>query len=406
MYDKIQILYISNLCSPNVWDYLFNTSITKPGQSAQKFHRLLVEGFGVHSDNCKVETLTSLPVVFKSHKRIFWTFKTEYCHNLIYRYIPFINLPLIKDVCILISAFISILFWGYKHRQDQKVIFCDVLRMTPSLAALLASKFIPSKIVALVTDIPGLMIGGRDKSTVKSYIYNKVVNDFISSYSGYVLLTKQMNEVVNKKEKPFIIMEGIVNQDMAFIKNQCNNKDDKRIILYSGGVYKQYGMMELISAFMKLQIPSAELHIYGDGDIIEDIYDLQKKDSRISYMGIVANQEVVKAQLEATLLVNPRPSNLKLSSYSFPSKNMEYMVSGTPVVTTALPGMPEEYKEFVFLFDREDAEGMSKTLTNILQLSPTILHEKGKKAKKFVIEKKNNVIQAERLLFFFNGFLK
>ena len=401
MYDKIQILYISNLCSPNVWDYLFNTSITKPGQSAQKFHRLLVEGFGVHSDNCKVETLTSLPVVFKSHKRRIWSFQTEYCNNIVYHHISFINLPFIKDVCVFINAFILILLWGYKHRQDKKVIFIDMLRMTSSLAGLLASKFLRTKTVALVTDLPDLMIGEAENSTV-SGIYKKLVNQFISSYSGYVLLTRQMNEVVNKKQQPFIILEGLVNRDMAFVKNLLINKDKKRIVIYSGGVYRQYGIIELISAFMKLHSPSVELHIYGDGDIVKDIYDLQKIDPRIMYMGIVENQEVVKAQMKATLLVNPRPSNLKLASFSFPSKNMEYMASGTPVVTTALPGMPEEYKEYVFLFDREDSEGMFKTLTNILQLSPSRLHEKGKKAKKFVIEKKSNVTQAEKLLEFFN----
>ena len=58
-------------------------------------------------------------------------------------------------------------------------------------------------------------------------------------------------------------------------------------------------------------------------------------------MGCVTNDEIVRLQCEATLLVNPRPSDKEFCKYSFPSKTIEYMASGTPVLMTKLPGVPD-----------------------------------------------------------------
>ena len=113
---------------------------------------------------------------------------------------------------------------------------------------------------------------------------------------------------------------------------------------------------------------------------------------------MVNNEDVVKAELEAALLINPRPTKEEFTQYSFPSKNMEYMVSGTPVLTTKLPGMPKEYYQFVYLFDDETVDGFAETIMSVLSLSEEERLKKGIESKKFVLERKNNVCQAKRII--------
>src|SRR5665647_1966110 len=84
------ILYISSLCSPQVLDYLFNSSSTKPLQSIQKFHRMFTEGIKLSDDTVIVETLSSVPVP-ANHKKWLWRIPMEKFNNIHYRYIPFIN---------------------------------------------------------------------------------------------------------------------------------------------------------------------------------------------------------------------------------------------------------------------------------------------------------------------------
>lgn len=77
---------------------------------------------------------------------------------------------------------------------------------------------------------------------------------------------------------------------------------------------------------------------------------------------------------------------------------MEYMASGTPVLTTVLPGMPGEYHPYVYLIENESAQGIGEMLRKVLAQSDEALFERGKEARDFILQKKNNVLQAEKIL--------
>ena len=76
------------------------------------------------------------------------------------------------------------------------------------------------------------------------------------------------------------------------------------------------------------------------------------------------------------------------------------MVSGTPVLTTKLPGMPEEYKKYVYLIEDETVDGIRETIEKCIKLDKEMLSKKGEEAKKFVLENKNNIKQGSRIFNF------
>ena len=161
---------------------------------------------------------------------------------------------------------------------------------------------------------------------------------------------------------------------------------------------KKYGIKYLTEAFLKADIPYAELHIYGNGDFEEELIEICKTNHNVKYFGVRPNDEVVSNQLKSTLLINPRPTNAEYTKYSFPSKNMEYMVSGTPVLTTKLAGMPEEYYPYVYLIEEETVEGLEKKLAEVLSAHKEELHKKGTISKEWVLKNNNNVKQAEKII--------
>lgn len=154
----------------------------------------------------------------------------------------------------------------------------------------------------------------------------------------------------------------------------------------------------MVDAFILADIEGAELHIYGNGPYVEELQHVASQHHNVLYHGNVLNEEVVAAEMEASLLINPRPTTEEFTKYSFPSKNMEYMASGTPVLTTNLPGMPQEYQNYVYLFDDETVEGMARRIREVLSFSSEYLRQKGLDAQKFVLENKNNVVQAKKIL--------
>lgn len=397
------ILYISSLCSDNLLGYIHATSKIKPLYSVQKFHRLLVNG--LIANGIEVTSLSAIPLSSTHHAKKIWITKKEVENNIQFIYLPFINLPYLRQCCISVGSFFTTLFWIWKNRKKNPIIIVDVLNVAVSTAAFFAARFSKVKICAIITDIPVMLMQMSNKNSFNflGKLAVSISTKFLSSYDYYVILTEQMNNLANPKNKPYCIIEGLVDDSIRNKANSSSAKAADRIILYAGSLYEKYGIKKLIEAFIRLKEPDIQLHIYGDGEMAAEITDYSQKDLRIKFFGVVPNQIVVQKLQEATLLVNPRPSNEEFTKYSFPSKNMEYMASGTPLITTPLPGMPEEYHQYVCLFNDESIEGFASTIKQILSLSAEELNELGMRAKEFVLNKKNNIIQARKLMKMLNN---
>ncbi len=75
------------------------------------------------------------------------------------------------------------------------------------------------------------------------------------------------------------------------------------------------------------------------------------KDKRIMLKGLLKREEVLRLQKSCMVLLNPRPSHHEYTKYIFQSKSLEYMSSGTPVITSRLPGIPKKYYDYVYLIE-------------------------------------------------------
>ena len=216
-----------------------------------------------------------------------------------------------------------------------------------------------------------------------------------SKYDGYIILTEAMNEIVNTNKKPSVVIEGIADSEIIR-ENENIEKYKEKVCMYAGGLYEKYGVKALIEAFLAIENKDMRLHLYGAGDLEDYIKEL--KDDRVKYYGVVKNDVIVEEEKKATLLINPRFTSDEYTKYSFPSKNIEYMASSTPLLTTKLPGMPKEYYDYIYCFDEESIEGMQKTLLTILNKPTKELMQKGDLAKKFVLKNKNNKVQVDKIV--------
>ena len=76
------------------------------------------------------------------------------------------------------------------------------------------------------------------------------------------------------------------------------------------------------------------------------------------------------------------------------------MSSYTPVLTTKLPGMPEEYKKYVYLIENDGEQGICKAIKNVFNKPAAERYAFGETAGKFIKENKNNVYQTKRMAEF------
>ncbi|AQQ09162.1 colanic acid biosynthesis glycosyltransferase WcaL [Sedimentisphaera cyanobacteriorum] len=397
MENNKKILFVGSLCSNRVINDIIFSSKTKVSQAAPKFYKLLIEGLADNIAVDRVKALTFLPISDLTHEKKAWFLPSESSGLIDYHYCHVINIGLLKSVVAFIYSFIMVFIWGLYDRKN-KIILCDGLGFVSSFATILATRLNRIKVVGIITDIPGVLSSSVSKDiSFKAKVVSRLSKKLFMNFDGYLLLTEQMNGVINPKNRPYIVIEGVADKSMVIKDNKLEAKSKERILLYAGGINEIYGIKKLILAFMKIKGDDLRLHIYGHGPMEDEMGKYMTLDSRIFYGGILTNNEIVQKEIEATLLVNPRSSKEEFTKYSFPSKNMEYMASGTPLLTTPLPGMPEEYNDYVFLFDDESEEGIKAELEKVFARSKEELHEFGLKAKKFVLSQKNNHIQSGRL---------
>lgn len=390
----MRLIYISALSSSRMIGQLFKQSGKDPGFAAQKFNRLLTKGLS--ENGIDVTILSALPVGRHNSKRIWWSVKDEMEDGMLFHYFPFVNLPVLRQLFLTVGSFFIVRKLTRKKLVD--AVVCDVLNAGLCAAAIKACKHTRTQIVGVMTDMPGLMVrfGKGQKMPFITRMATKLMKWSFDNYDKFVFLTEAMNEV-NTYQRPYIIMEGMSDIAMA-TRHKTINVGSDRIVMYAGGLHTRYGLKKLVEAFMMQKDNNLRLSIYGSGPFVEDLQSRYcKEDERIRYMGVASNQEIVQAELSATLLVNPRPTGEEFTKYSFPSKNIEYMASGTPLLTTKLPGMPSEYYPYIFLIENESVDGYARALTNALSLSNEELFHFGAKAKSFVLNKKNYLEQARRV---------
>ena len=391
----MKAIYLALLSSKHLIDKISADTGLNPGYAGQKFNRLIVEG--LTKNGVDIKTLTSIPMSRRFSKKLFWNVPDEVEDGIHYQYIPFINIPYIHHICLFMYTFFYLLFWGSINRK-KKFILIDILNVSICIGAVFACKLTGLHCMGVATDMPGLTVGASGANSKKKYKFSsKIIHWYLHSFDSYVLLTQQMNSIINKNNKPYIVMEGLCDSNIQ--PNHVDSCDTSiKSILYAGGLHERYGLKTLTDAFMSLPNVNYRLIIYGSGPFVKELKEDIKKDSRIEYRGVAPNDEVMKAEYAASVLVNPRPTKEDFTKYSFPSKNIEFMSTGRPLLTTKLPGMPVEYYPFVYLFESETLDGYKVTLKNVLEKGYDELEKKGKEAQQWVLENKNNVIQTKRMV--------
>lgn len=279
-------------------------------------------------------------------------------------------------------------------KRDDVVLVADALGVVADILSILAHRRYGVSTVGIITDLPQY-VGNPQKW--KEKLRYKLNLFLMRRFQSYVLLTEPMAEWVNRRHKPQCIVEGVCNRNDIQDVEISYTKYEKMVCMYAGSLHKEYGIDLLIDAFLKANIEDSELHIYGKGNYSDEIEKICEKYENVYYWGQQSYDRILQEERKATLLINPRPTNEEYTKYSFPSKTLEYMASGTPVLMTRLPGMPKDYEEYVYLFDEETVEGFANTLGEVLQ-SKSELQEKGKRAREFILTTRNNREQALRII--------
>lgn len=230
-------------------------------------------------------------------------------------------------------------------------------------------------------------------SRFKYALFARAFEGWRKSVDKYVVLTQQMAEKLSLAPGQYIVLEGIYGEPAGLPPPPLR---EPGVILYTGGLFASFGIGELLEAFSGLPA-HCRLWVCGGGEAEPMVTEAAGRDSRIQYFGTLPRSEVLQMEARAAVLVNPRLPAGEYTKYSFPSKTMEYLASGTPTVMRRLPGLPGEYEQYLHIPSNTGAQGLRECLQAVLDNYPAAL-EKAGRGRDFILRQKNPAVQAARVL--------
>ena len=338
------LVFSSAMTELDFASYQSNAKI-KPNPSNQNFYNKLIRAISLRNN---VSVISHRPFVKGMFKEKFFEAEQtkEGTANFYYTYIEY------NKVYKLLREQNEIIKRAHKAIEDfhsnDFVIVTDTLRLSLLTAARKIAEEFNVKIVGMLTDNPDNLSYRR-----KSYVHHLKRN--IKQLDGYLSLSDGLVQVFNGY-KPSYVFEGLVDSPDVFKKDPIYD-----YFFFAGSLYERYGVKTLVDAFHASNVKS-KLIIAGSGPLAKYIEHLSYDDYRILYLPQLPREKVLGYERNAIVNINPRPLDVKLDNESVPSKLLEYLSNGSPVLSTKFPRLYGTFKDDVYWIEDTSFEGMKKAL--------------------------------------------
>jgi glycosyltransferase involved in cell wall biosynthesis len=368
--------------------------------SGNKFQLGFVTGLEKLSKN-RIKVISLLPSSLYPKVKKIW-FKADWCllsDKSKAFLVPFINLPIINYLTAAISIFSALVCGLWSNRSNLCIVLVYNVFSPFSLPVLAASKLFGCKSVAIIADLPFDLYDFKGWKGIFHRIDFFIQTRIISMFSGVITLTPKIIEDFSPL-LPSIIIEGGIDTKVIKPAPVSPKKPEHFICLYCGALNEINGISLLLESFALITNSEFRLWIFGEGPLSTIVKDAAAIDKRIVYWGKISNDQVMTYQREATVLINPRPSSNKITYYTFPSKLLEYMLSGRPVISTRLSGIPKDYYDHLIFLEKETPEDLAKLIKEVCLGEAYDIDTIGIKAKEFIESTKSWEYQSKLIYDF------
>jgi glycosyltransferase involved in cell wall biosynthesis len=222
----------------------------------------------------------------------------------------------------------------------------------------------------------------------------------IPRFDGVVAVSDEILKLV--AGVPGIRMEGGVAPEV-FAMGTHRPERETFVLAAAGSLDEANGILVILEAFRLLPELRFRLRIAGSGPLDSVVRLAAQLDERIEYLGFLSFADVLDVYSNADVLLNIRPTRALNTRYFFPSKLMEYLASGTPVITTCTGHVEQEFRDFVWLV-REETPAELASLIRIVADEPAAARQrKAEQARKYMSENKTWAVQAARVAAFLSN---
>lgn len=397
---NIEVLFLCGAFTINHEMEIINKSKRQVEQAANAFQIKLIDGLLLKENvNLSIISAPFIGPYPKSYKDIYFKgFETNSNLNE-FEYVHFNNIWGLRNFSRTIALRKAIVKFAKLESNSKCIIIYSP--HTPLLEAAVKAKEIDDriKICLIVPDLPQFMnlsSGSRLLYDLLKKIDIMRFRNLSRKIDSFVILTKEMKSQLRIGERKYLVIEGVAG-DSSYNSIYMKKKNSNNTIVYTGKLNEIFGVLNLVLAFELIQDINLRLVICGNGELEKTLRDYSKIDSRINFLGQIPITEAKRIIRDATILVNPRQNNELYTKYSFPSKIIDYLSSGNPVIAYKLDGVPEIYDNFLNYVEDNSINSLKNKIEAILNSlnSEEILSKSAAAIEYFRIERRPEQVVAK-----------
>lgn len=404
----MKVLFITGLYPKEYEEYFRNNIIKGSLQNAANVYQwAVVEGLYLNEADFEVISFPFLPCFPMNYKKLYTiNAPIQFSNRIVGNTCRYCTFPVIKDISLVLRLYFRVKSYLKESRCESEDVV--IMTYTPISWMTYALKRLKNKykfrICSIIPDLIDDATNPVFKLPFYKYIQARIEQELVwKSYSfidHFVLLSDYMKAKIPQSINNHVVVEGL--SSITSIPEIHLKSENIKTLLYSGSLEYFTGVKNLVDAFMMIANKDYRLLICGDGPLKQYIIAQSQIDDRIFYKGVVPRDMAVKLQQESTVLINPRLPNVSLTKYSFPSKTIEYMLSGTPMIGYKLSGIPHEYYDYYYTVEDDSLVSLSDCINRVMSLSAEDLMIKGKNAQDFILMNKTSKCQVRNILDYLN----
>ena len=317
--------------------------------------------------------------------------------NTEYVQIPTINLPGFRIIFRNLFFLVYILKWCIKNRKANKhVIQYNV--SSPSLVVTLVAKFFRKiDVSAFLYDL-GMPPSSYNYSWLKCLVYRIIdvqAKVLINRMDYAYVITETVAEDYASKIKTLLVDGGISEDVLSHIPLKDSRHKDKTICLIAGNLTETNGVKLLLDASKYLKEYNIELWFAGKGELVDLIKQEASVNSQIFYKGFFNTNQLFEIYASVDILLNLRLMPADEGRYLFPSKLLEYMITGRRVISTDFAHVKEIYGDFCDILISVKPEDLAEV---IIRISEEDDDYKGKLAQNFMLNNRTWSAQIKNIV--------
>ena len=210
---------------------------------------------------------------------------------------------------------------------------------------------------------------------------SKIFNSALTKADKLIALTGRMKKIMiekySVKENKILVAHDAVDIEKFDIKlsrdearEKLNLPKDKKIVLYTGHLYKWKGVDVLAETAGQLDKNTIVYFVGGtetDQKSFSEKYKELINKKRIVLIPHQPHYQIPTWLKAADVLILPNTAqDLRSKYYTSPMKLFEYMASGRPIIASSLPSFGEITKqEPIILFESDNPADLAQTIKNV-----------------------------------------